>query len=77
MEHVHPLDKHGVRSLIVSKLGISQQSITNWKAQGSVPVKHCASIEQITKGAVTRQELRPNDWQAIWPELSKPKRKAA
>ena len=27
-------------------------------------------IEKATNGAVTRQELRPDDWQAIWPELS-------
>ena len=35
-----------------------------------------AAIEQETKGAVTRQDLRPNDWDAIWPELAK-KRKVA
>lgn len=29
------------------------------------------SIEQATGGAVTRQELRPNDWMRIWPELVK------
>ena len=27
------------------------------------------TIEQATKGAVTRQALRPDDWQKIWPEL--------
>lgn len=27
-------------------------------------------IEIETKGAVTRQELRPDDWGRIWPELS-------
>jgi len=30
----------------------------------------CVSISQATKGAVTLQDLRPNDWQKIWPELS-------
>lgn len=44
---------------------------------GRIPSAELAvSIEQATKGAVTRQDLRPNDWQAIWPELAK-KRKAA
>jgi len=74
MEHVHPLDIPGVRAQIIKVLGVSQQSITNWKA-GSVPVIHCTAIEQATSGAVTRQDLRPNDWQAIWPELDKPARK--
>lgn len=29
-----------------------------------------ADIEQITEGAVTRRDLRPDDWQRIWPELA-------
>lgn len=28
------------------------------------------AIEQESKGAVTRPELCPNDWQRIWPELT-------
>ena len=26
-------------------------------------------IEQCTAGAVTRRDLRPDDWHRIWPEL--------
>lgn len=37
-----------------------------------VPVDHGASIEQFTGGAVTRQQMFPNDWQRIWPELTTP-----
>ena len=32
--------------------------------------KVCVSIEQKTGREVTRQELRPNDWILIWPELA-------
>ena len=35
--------------------------------------KVCVAVEQKTKGKVTRQELRPTDWQDIWPELMKRK----
>ena len=28
-----------------------------------------ARVEHVTNGAVTRKELRPNDWHLIWPEL--------
>ena len=28
------------------------------------------AIERATNGQVTRRELRPNDWQQIWPELA-------
>lgn len=27
------------------------------------------ALERESKGAVTRRDLRPDDWQAIWPEL--------
>lgn len=26
-------------------------------------------LERATQGAVTRKDLRPNDWHLIWPEL--------
>ncbi|WP_414499360.1 MULTISPECIES: transcriptional regulator [unclassified Zymobacter] len=29
-----------------------------------------AGIERATEGAVTRQQLRPQDWPLIWPELA-------
>lgn len=35
-----------------------------------VPLEHCAAIEQATAGAVTRRDLRPDDWARIWPELA-------
>lgn len=31
---------------------------------------NCVAIERATGGAVTRQDLRPQDWHLIWPELS-------
>ncbi len=27
-------------------------------------------IERATNGAVTRRDLRPDDWHEIWPELA-------
>lgn len=32
--------------------------------------ENCVSIEQATNGQVSRQDLRPDDWRAIWPELA-------
>lgn len=46
----------------------SYQVIQQWRENG-VPVEHCSAIEMATNGGVTRQELRPDDWQRIWPEL--------
>ena len=30
----------------------------------------CVLVEQKSAGAVTRRDLRPDDWQRIWPELA-------
>lgn len=35
-----------------------------------IPIRHMAVIEKFTDGAVTRQEMCPDDWQRIWPELA-------
>jgi len=35
-----------------------------------IPIHHCVAIERATGGQVTRQELRPDDWWKIWPELA-------
>lgn len=32
-------------------------------------LKSAAGIEAMTCSAVTRRELRPDDWERIWPEL--------
>lgn len=31
---------------------------------------NCVAIERATDGAVTRRDLRPDDWRDIWPELA-------
>lgn len=41
-------------------------------AGGLRPVSpaRCVQIERLTGGVVSRRELRPADWQDIWPELA-------
>jgi len=38
---------------------------------------NCLYLERATYGKVSRQSTRPDDYQAIWPELSAPKTKQA
>ena len=59
----------GSQSQLAKLIGVSQQNISYWRGAG-VPVEHCAAIEIATEGAVTRRDLRPDDWQKIWPELA-------
>lgn len=52
-------------------LGVTPQAINEWKkGKRPVPVSHGASIEEATKGVITRKEMFPDDWEKIWPELS-------
>ena len=61
----------GAIAELAKSIGAHQPDVCNW-ANGSrpVPFHWCIAIEQKTGGAVTRQELRPNDWHLIWPELT-------
>ncbi|MFM0630739.1 transcriptional regulator [Paraburkholderia xenovorans] len=73
------MDKHpieiaagiaGSYEALANQLGISKGAVHQWKSPDrKVPIEHCTRIEQITEGKVTRQMLRPDDWQSIWPEL--------
>jgi len=59
----------GVSSL-ARACDVVQGAVSNWKARGgNVPPEHCFAIEHATGGAVTRRDLRPDDWAKIWPEL--------
>jgi DNA-binding transcriptional regulator YdaS (Cro superfamily) len=50
-------------------IGVSPQALSNWRVRGSVPIEHCVAIEKATGESVTRRDLRPDDWERIWPEL--------
>lgn len=58
---------------LADKLGITPVLISQWaNAQRPVPPERCVEIEMATGGEVVRQDLRPDDWQKIWPELAVP-----
>lgn len=56
------------------RIGVkSDAQIRQWQhgyADRKPSPEYCVAIEQATDGCVTRQDLRPEDWQAIWPELT-------
>ncbi|NYT78629.1 helix-turn-helix domain-containing protein [Alcaligenaceae bacterium] len=51
-------------------LGVAPSAVHRW-ATGEQVVPHlrCVQIEGLTGGAVTRKQLRPDDWYEMWPEL--------
>lgn len=77
MKHISPVDRAahlvGGLSALASIVGVAPPTVHEWKTlKRPVPVQRCLAISQATNGAVTLQELRPHDWQKIWPELGTP-----
>ena len=66
---------------LAAAIGVTFQTVHQWRKDGEgsrpVPIGRCAAIEAATKGAVSRRDLRPNDWHLIWPELIGKKTKQA
>lgn len=53
----------------------SDAQIRQWhtRYKGRIPIpEYCVGLELATGGVVRRQDLRPDDWQRIWPELAPP-----
>lgn len=53
-------------------IGVSAAQLRQWVHgyQNRRPSpENCVAIEFVTDKKVTRKDLRPNDWQKIWPEL--------
>jgi DNA-binding transcriptional regulator YdaS (Cro superfamily) len=53
---------------VADRIGASPQAVSNWVARGRVPVEKCATVVAALEGRVSKADLRPDDWQAIWPE---------
>lgn len=64
METKDPLTRaiefFGSQQAMADALTIKSPSISGWRQAGRVPAERCAAIEQLTNGAVTRHDLRPD-----------------
>ena len=60
----------GGRAALALALGVSPSFVAQLiSGARPVPAERCPAIEAATGGAVTRRDLRPEDWWVIWPEL--------
>lgn len=65
--------ERGRSAALAVRLNIKPPQVAGWvSGEKPVPVRHMAAIEDFTGAQVTRQEMRPDDWQDIWPELAEP-----
>ncbi|VEJ54594.1 transcriptional regulator [Pragia fontium] len=67
--YIEGLERGGAKQL-ASQLSVSS-SFLSQMASGAAAIspERCVLIESLTGGAVTRKDLKPSDWQKIWPEL--------
>lgn len=61
----------GTASKLAELLHVSRSYLAQMSSGASpISAERCVAIERATNGAVTRKDLRPNDWHLIWPELA-------
>lgn len=61
---------HGNAKDLAQKIGVSQSFLSQMIGGiRTISPENAVSIEQATNGEVTRKDLRPDDWDRIWPEL--------
>lgn len=50
----------GSQSALAEALDLTPMAVSNWKKRGKIPVGRAIQIERLTKGEVTRRDLRPD-----------------
>jgi DNA-binding transcriptional regulator YdaS (Cro superfamily) len=60
----------GTGAALAKALGVHPVMVSQWAGgTKAVPLERCADMEKATAGAVSRWDLRPDDWPRFWPEL--------
>ena len=68
----------GSQAELARTLGVSCGTVNQWvKGSRPIPANRAVAIERATGGLVTRQEMFPDTWQDVWPELAKPRKRKA
>lgn len=53
----HVFEKAGGRQALMSSLGLSKQSMSDWVRDGYVPLKHCLAVHLAT--GIAMEDLNP------------------
>jgi DNA-binding transcriptional regulator YdaS (Cro superfamily) len=63
--------QYGRGVLLAKAVGVQPSYVSDWvTGKKAVPAARCHAIVRLTNGAVTLQELRPDDWADYWPNLA-------
>ena len=70
LNYINALNQ-GERAAFAASCGTTLSYLRKAASVGQIiHPKACSLIESETAGAVTRRDLRPDDWHVIWPELA-------
>ncbi len=62
-------DENGGPTALARKVGRTPSEVSQWiSGVRPIPLASAARVESVS--SVTRQQLFPDDWQQIWPELA-------
>lgn len=65
--------ERGRQAALAKCIDAHASDISDWAAgKRAIPFPYGAPIELATCGKVTRQEMFPEDWSRLWPELAAP-----
>lgn len=72
MQHTELIDAMGGTSAVAALVGIKSPSVSEWRQRGVIPDDKLIRLAPIAevRGIASRQELFPNDYHLIWPELA-------
>jgi DNA-binding transcriptional regulator YdaS (Cro superfamily) len=65
----------GGATALARALGITPQAVSRWMHAEQIPAKWIIPIEALIRGAVTREELRPDLYPTASPTYKKSKQK--
>lgn len=72
MDHVELINRLGGTFAVAQLANVKPPSVSEWKSNGRIPddrlIRLAAICEQ--RQIATRQELFPDDFAKIWPELA-------
>lgn len=63
--------ERGTAKRLAAFLGVSPSYLSQMASgESSISERRCVLIERFSSGKLSRRDLRPDDWQDIWPELA-------
>jgi DNA-binding transcriptional regulator YdaS (Cro superfamily) len=73
MTDAQMIDLLGKPAKVAKLCGVTVQAVCQWRNNNAIPAAPlmliAATIERESHGLVSRQDLFPDTWQLIWPEL--------